>query len=60
MVNELMAALVEQFAGELWAGDADRALAEALPLATVWADLARLAGETPPAWVGGYVDEEPA
>jgi hypothetical protein len=58
MVNELMAALVEQLAGEVWAGDADRALTERLPLAVVWADLARLTGETPPAWAGGYVDRE--
>jgi len=43
-INEAMAALV----AELEDGEVPQPLAQRFTLATVWQDLARLAGETPP------------
>ncbi len=52
-INALMATLV----AELTADEIPTPLAERFTLAHVWADLARLAGETPPASVLALVGE---
>jgi hypothetical protein len=51
-LNAVMAAVVDGLAAE---GVPD-ALAQPLTLAAVWADLARLAGEELPAWVGARLE----
>ncbi len=52
-INEIMATLV----AELTADEIPAPLAERFTLAHVWSDLARLAGETPPAAVLVLVGE---
>ncbi len=54
MINRLLAALV----AELEEGDVPTPLTQALTLAAVWCDLARLAGEAPPAAVAAVVLDE--
>ncbi len=54
-LNELLQALVD----ELAAGGVPRPLGQSFTLASVWADLARLAGEAPPAAVVALLDEAP-
>ena len=51
-INDAMAALV----AELAEGEVPAPLAQRFTLATVWADLARLAGEPLPAAVAAVVD----
>ncbi len=53
-VNHLLAALVT----ELEEGDVPTPLTQSLTLAAVWCDLARLAGEEPPAAVAAAVLDE--
>ncbi len=50
-VNRLLAALI----AELAEGDVPAPLTQPLTLAAVWCDLARLAGEEPPAHVAAAV-----
>ncbi len=50
-VNRLLSALV----AELVEGDVPTPLTQSLTLAAVWCDLARLAGEKPPAHVAAAV-----
>ncbi len=52
-INDLMAALV----AELAEGEVPAPLTESFTLATVWADLARLAGEPLPVAVAAVVDD---
>ncbi len=52
-LNTLMAALV----GELEEGEIPTPLAQSFTLANIWADLARLAGEEPPAAVLALLGE---
>ena len=52
-INDLMAALV----AELAEGEVPTPLAQRFTLATVWADLARLAGEPLPAAVAAVVGD---
>ena len=52
-INELLQALCD----ELAAGDVPAPLAQPFTLALVWCDLARLAGEEPPADVTALLDE---
>ena len=54
-VNELLQALVDDLA----AAGVPRPLGQPFTLASVWADLARLAGEEPPAAVVALVDDAP-
>ncbi len=55
MINRLLSALV----AELEAGEVPAPLTQPLTLAAVWCDLARLAGEAPPADVAALVEGEP-
>ncbi len=52
-VNELLQALVDNLA----AGGVPHPLGQSFALANVWADLARLAGEEPPADVAALLDQ---
>ncbi len=51
-VNRLMAALVV----ELIEGDVPRPLTQEFPVYALWSDLARLAGEEPPAEIAALLD----
>jgi len=52
-INDLMRALVD----ELIAGDVPDPQYQEFPLALIWFDLCRLAGETPPAAILAVVDD---